>query len=181
MKNWLSLVAALLALAGVSRAEWQVGATGLLLLDEETAVGVTAEIGGHYQTGTIDSLFGLQCVLAGSESETESTTTDASYFALMALYRGYYPLDSAGRLRVYGEAGLGVGNCGVEYTTRKENYDEDTLGFSFQFGLGLEYGLSDNFSIRGGYDLLRLPEQSGDWGDFGGLTSEFSLGVVLRF
>ena len=181
MKNWLSLAAALLALAGVSRAEWQAGAAGTLLLDEETAFGLTAEIGGHYQTGTIDSFFGLEALLAGTDSETENTTTDTSYFALMAMYRGYYPLDSAGRLRVYGQAGLGVGNCSVDYTSRQGNIEEDGLGFGFQLGLGLEYGLSENFSVRGGYDLWRVPEQSGDWGDLGGILNGFSLGVVLRF
>lgn len=182
MRKLVPILVVLVAVAGLARAEWRAGAGASFLIDDEdTLFGLMVEGGGYYPTGTIDSFFGAQLLLSGGDEETSHTTTETSYFALMALYRGYFPLGSSGIFRIYGEGGLGLGRSAVEYSTRRRNIDSDEVGLALQIGFGVEVGLGDRFALRGGYDVVGLPENSGAFGEIGGFFNSFTLGFVFRF
>ncbi len=182
MKRLIPILLALVAVAGLARAEWRAGAgTSFLIDDEDTLFGLLVEGGGYYPTGSIDSFFGAQLLLSGNDEETSNTTTETNYLALMALYRGYFPLGSSGIFRIYGEGGLGLGRSAVEHSTRRGNIDSDEVGLALQLGFGVEVGLGERFALRGGYDVVGLPENSGDFGEIGGFFSSFTLGLVFRF
>jgi opacity protein-like surface antigen len=172
---------AMAAMPGKGRAELQAGAGLLLLNDEDLAVGFNGEFGGLYRGSMLDSFFGAQLLLAGGDGDEGGASIESSYFAVMGMYRGYFPLGMSRMFKIYGEGGIGFGSTAVDYTARNGSMDADEFGFAFQLGLGVEYAFTENFALRGGFDFLALPEVSEGFGDRGGGMGSFTIGITLRF
>ena len=90
---------------------------------------------------------------------------------------GYFPLDDNGRFELIGTAGISWTDAEVEATVPGVGVgDADDQEFGFRVGGGLEFGLTDDVSLRG---LARY--QTADFDDVVDNIWVFNLGLNYSF
>ncbi|MGQ4273728.1 TonB-dependent receptor domain-containing protein [Terrihabitans sp. B22-R8] len=124
-------------------------------------------LGFNIEAGWTDIETGTGPRVSAPGVNTPKTSTTYETIASVNVRGGF----AAGDFLVYGKGGIAAANMRSHVDMREHTADTEGYGVGFAVGGGLEYALTDNISVFGEYQHMRLWGPDADGGFVSGTTS----------